>query len=118
MLENIIIYTDLQGRVYPHQNQENTLIEYEVEQLPTTPEEPLKDGYLIYLNGVFTFGYELNVNKCYGAINDLKVRLRSTDYIDHKDLDSEDVTKYGDYKATRRSIRLEINRIEELIAAS
>ena len=115
MITEKIIYTDPQGRVYHSQNEEHTLTQHKVDQMPTTPEEPLKDGYHIYLDGVFSFVYELNENKCYGAINDLKAELRKTDYIDHKEMDSEDVTAYGDYKAARKALRLEINRIEELL---
>lgn len=112
MGNRIIIYTDAQGRVFHHQDQDNTLTQHEVYQLPSIPEETLKDGYHIYIDGEFSFGYELNENKCYGAINNLKAELRKTDYITHKELDGEDLSIYGDYKAPRKAIRLEINDIE------
>lgn len=115
MITDRIIYTDSQGRVFLSQNEESTLTQHKVTELPPIPEVPLKDGCHIYSDGVFSFGYELNENKCYGAINDLKAELRKTDYIGHKEMDREDVTIYGDYKISRKAIRLEINRIEELL---
>lgn len=115
MENEITIYTDESGRVYLYQNEESTLIQHEVEELPLIQEEPLKDGYYIYLDGEFSFGYELNKNKCYGAINDLKVELRKTDYITIKESDGEDVSSYGDWKAEKAVWRDRINEIQQLI---
>lgn len=119
-MENITItiYTDAEGRVHPSQNEDSTLTAHEVEQLPTIPEEPLYDVYHIYSEGAFTFGYVLNANKCYGAINDCKARLKATDYLAHKEADGEDVSAYGDFKADRIALRAEINGIENLLTTS
>ena len=117
------IYTDVDHRVWTHQELDEegneTRTEHQVDELPNI--EPRKtapnlyDGYLIYQDGVFSFGYELNVNKCYGAIKDLKVELSKTDYISLKEMDGEDISSYGDYKNERQEIRVKINEIENLI---
>jgi len=117
-MEKITIYTDTEGRVFMYQNENNTLTAHEVTELPLIPEEPLKDGYLIYIDGVFTFGYELNENKCHGAINDLKAKLNRTRHIVEKEVEGCDMTQYGDWKAEKDNWRVEINRIEDLLTST
>lgn len=115
----ITIYTDNTGRVYLYQNEDSTRTPHEVEQLPPIPprktDNNLYDGYHIYKNGKFTFGYDLNANKCYGAINDLKAKLNKTKHIVEKEVEGCDMTEYGDWKQQKVEWRAEINRIEELI---
>ena len=49
---------------------------------------------------------------------EIKQELDDTDYLDHKANDGEDMSKYdeeygGDWRAYRRSLRAEYNRLEE-----
>ena len=41
--------------------------------------------------------------------------LKATDYIAMKELDGEDVSKYGDYKSCRKALRAEYNAMEKEI---
>lgn len=114
-MEKITIYTDADHRVWMCQDEESRRTIYSVDELPEIPNREtnnnLYNGYYIYANEVFTFGYELSPNKCYGAINDLKVKLLSTDYKvlrDGVNISSEVVKLRDEY-------RDEINRIEKLI---
>ena len=115
----ITIYTDTDNRVWMSQDEDNTRTPHEVAELPAIPTRPtdanLYDGHHIYLDGVVSFGYELNANKCYGAMNDCRAELSKSDYIALKAQDGEDVTSYADYKAVRNASRCEINRIEQLL---
>ena len=115
----ITIYTDEQGRVFPCQNEDSTLTPHEVAELPAIPPREtdvnLYDGHHLYHDGAFSFGYDLNANKCYGAMNDCRAQLANSDYIDHKAQDGEDVATYIGYKAVRNASRGEINRIEQLL---
>ena len=118
-MENITIYTDTDNRVWMYQNEDNTLTPHEVAELPAIPPREtdvnLYDGHHLYHDGAFSFGYELNANKCYGAINDCRAQLAKSDYIAHKAQDGEDVATYTDYKTVRNALRGEINRIEQLL---
>lgn len=40
--------------------------------------------------------------------------LKSKDYLTSKELDGEDMTEYGDYKAKRKALRAEYRTLEEI----
>lgn len=121
MKTSITIFTDSEGRAHLSQNEGSTLTTHEVEQLPPlaprTTDNNLYDGYHIYKNGTFTFGYDLNVNKCYGAINDFKAQLKKTDYLELKRSAGCDMSEYEDWdwEADRSFCRDEQTRIKQLI---
>lgn len=117
MKTKITIYTDIKGQVYLSQNEDNTLTIHKVAELPTIPEVPLKDGCHIYKKGKLTFGYEINVNKCYGAINDLKAQLKATDYMIAKLAEGEKCDKCDATILERQAHRAKINEIEQLLSA-
>lgn len=120
-MEKIKIYTDTVGVVYFHQNDESTLAEFEIttSDIPTIPAREidgnLYDGYLIYNGKKFTFGYKLNHNKCYGAVNDQRGKLSSMDYLHNKQIRGDKMTEYGDWEDDANKCTAEINRIEKLI---
>ena len=118
-MENITIYTDTENRVWMYQDEKETRTEHQVDELPeiesreTNPN--LYDGYHIYTDGLFTFGYELNVNKCYAEIKNIQAKLNRTSYLDEKEFEGCDMSQYGDWKAEKVAWRDKINVIENLI---
>ena len=52
------------------------------------------------------------INQKYSELLNISSELKATDYIALKELDGEDVSKYGDYKLKRRNLRELYNQIE------
>lgn len=115
-IREVTVYTDASGRVYYSQNEDSTLTEHVIMgEWPEIPDKPLHNGYYTYDGVNIGYGYELSESKIQTEILELKTQLRKMDYLTHKELDGEDMSKYGDYKQERKRIRLKINEVESLL---